>query len=339
MRDLIERPADLAAHLKVDVPALEAVTAQYPMRINRYFLEQAIKSGSGLLRQVVPDPRELNDPVGLVDPLAEERDSPAPCITHRYPDRVLFLVSHACAVNCRFCTRKRKIGHWPVITDAEIEAGVAYIRSHREISDVLISGGDPLMLSDERIDWILGQVRSIPHVETLRIGTRMPSALPYRITPALIDRLKLHAPLFINTHFNHPAELTKSACKALGLLADAGIPLGCQTVLLRGINDDAETLKRLFRLLIRNRVRPYYLLQGDLTRGTNHFRTRVEAGLEIMRKLRGPLTGLAVPQYIMDLPEGGGKVPLVPEYIVGETDNVLAVRNYEGRLCHYPQVE
>ena len=339
MRGAVESPEELAQALGVEAEPLREVCRRYPLRINRYFLDLAQKSGAALLRQVVPDPRELEDRVGLVDPLAEERDSPVAQITHRYPDRVLFLVSHACAMHCRFCTRKRKLGKMAPVTDPEIENGVAYIRSDRRISDVLISGGDPLMLSDDRIDWILGQVRRVPHVETVRIGTRMSSSLPQRITPELVDRLRRHRPLFINTHFNHPAELTPEAEKALALLADAGIPLGCQTVLLRGINDNAETLKRLFKRLIKNRVRPYYLLQGDLTLGTDHFRTRVETGLEIMAKLRGHVTGLAMPTLVMDLPEGGGKVPLCPEYIVKEEGRVLTVRNYEGRICHYPQAE
>ncbi len=339
MQDMVESPAELAQYINIDAEMLKIVTDKYPMRINRYFLDLAIGTGAALLRQIVPDMQEIADPFGMIDPLGEDQDSPVPNITHRYPDRVLFLISHACAVNCRFCTRKRKIGHWAPITDHEIERGIEYIRSDKRISDVLISGGDPLMLSDDRIDWILAAIRRVSHVETIRIGTRMPSTLPYRITPELVDRLKRYAPLFINMHFNHPAELTAQACEAISLLADAGIPLGCQTVLLRGINDDAETLKRLFRLLLRNRVRPYYLLQGDLTQGANHFRTRVEKGLDIMGKLRGDVTGMAVPHYVIDLPGGGGKVPLVPEYIVGDKDNVLEIRNYCGRICSYPQVE
>ena len=333
----VETPEALSEILSIDAAGLKPVADVYPMRINAYFLDTMLRVGEPLIRQVVPDPAELDDPEGLEDPLAEEANSPVPHLTHRYPDRVLFCLTHACAIYCRFCTRKRKVGRGRIVTVRDIENGIRYIRATPQVRDVLLSGGDPFMLDDERIEWILRKIKEIPHVEVIRIGTRIPSALPARITPALIRILKKIRPLFINLHFNHPAEITEEAERACRSLADSGAVLGNQTVLLRGINDNGEELTRLFRRLIQLRVRPYYLLQGDLTRGTRHFRTRIETGLELMRRLRGHISGLAVPTYVIDLPRGGGKIPLVPQYVTKLDEKELIARNYLEDTYHYPQ--
>ncbi|MFC1501801.1 KamA family radical SAM protein [bacterium] len=337
MNHYIETVEELSRYLDIDALSLNRVIDSYPMRINPYFLDLAIRKGEALLHQIIPDTRELHDHVGLVDPLAEERDSPVDNLTHRYPDRVLFLVSEECAVFCRFCTRKRRIGRPGQITDSAIEQGFEYIRHCREIRDVLVSGGDPLMLSDERLDWILGCLHAIPHVKIIRIGTRIPSVLPGRITPKLISIFNKYSPLYINVHFNHPGEVTSQSRKACALLSDGGIPLGNQTVLLRGINDDPRILLRLFRSLLTMRVKPYYLHQGDLTLGTDHFRTSIDAGLSIMKHLRGRISGMAIPSYVVDLPGGGGKVPLLPEYIVDKNRDDVVCINYQGKRFKYPQ--
>jgi lysine 2,3-aminomutase len=307
------------------------------MRINAYFLDRVLRGGDPLARQVVPDPRELEDTKGLDDPLAEDTYSPVPQVTHRYPDRVLFTVTNGCAVYCRFCTRKRKVGRGKPVSVQDIVGGIRYIRQTPQVKDVLVSGGDPFMLTDERIEWLLRKLKEIPHIETIRIGTRIPCVLPARVTPSLVRVLKRIRPLYINVHFNHPDEITKEAEAACRSLADAGAVLGNQTVLLRGINDDSSILASLFRGLLRMRVRPYYLLQADLTKGTDHFRTRIETGLAIMEKLRGHVSGLAVPHYVVDLPHGGGKVPLVPRYVVRRDEREWIVKNYLGREYAYPQ--
>jgi lysine 2,3-aminomutase len=337
LRQGVDTPEALAKLLPVDKDALRSVVEAYPLRINAYFLDLMLKAGEPLIRQVVPDPQELEDAVGLVDPLAEEANSPVPNLTHRYPDRVLFTVTNECAVYCRFCTRKRKVGKGKAVSVREIENGIRYIRETPRVRDVLVSGGDPFMLSDDRIEWILRKIMEIPHVETIRIGTRIPSALPSRVTTSLARILKKIRPLYINVHFNHPAEITEDSEKACLGLVDSGAVLGNQTVLLRGINDDAAVLTSLFRKLIRMRVRPYYLLQGDLTRGTEHFRTRIDTGLCIMEKLRGHVSGLAVPTYVIDLPNGGGKVPIVPNYMIEKSEAELVVKNYLGKEYRYPQ--
>jgi lysine 2,3-aminomutase len=280
--------------------------------------------------------RELDDPVGLEDPLDEENLSPVPYLVHKYPDRALFLICNECAMYCRFCTRKRKVGRPEMkITDETIAAGLEYLKKTPAITDVLLSGGDPLMLSDSRLEYILKALRAIPSIATIRIGTRIPCTLPMRVTPRLAAMLKKYHPLYINTHFNHPAEITPEAAQACNRLADAGIPLGCQTVLLRGINDSPEIIQQLMYLLIQIRVKPYYLFQADLTQGTSHFRTTINTGLDIMQHLIGHVTGLAVPTYALDAPGGGGKIPLTPEYTsaLGKT---LEFMTYRGVPCSYP---
>ena len=309
---------------------------RYPMLINPYYLGLIEAEGDPLFRQAVPCSRELANGLCVDDPLAEEELSPVPNLVHKYPDRALLLVHNRCAMYCRFCTRKRKVGTTAMrITDASVQQGIDYIARTPEIRDVLVSGGDPLLLSTDRLDWILSELRAIPSVETIRIGSRVPCTLPMRITDNLTAMLKKHHPLFINTHFNHPAELTREAAGACARLADAGIPLGCQTVLLKGVNDDAETMTALLRGLLRMRVKPYYLFQADLARGTDHFRVPVDQGLAIMRSLIGHLTGMAVPTYAVDAPGGGGKIPLVPDYIM-ERGRELVFTNYQGRVCSYP---
>ena len=337
LRNGVRNPKELAAHLSVPVSVTASVTAVYPMRINTYFLDLINEKGASISRQVVPDLRELQDTIGLEDPLAEEENSPVPNLTHRYPDRVLFLVSSDCPIHCRFCTRKRKIGKIPQPGTRVLQEGIRYIRESREVRDVLLSGGDPLMLSDERLEWILASIRSIRHVEIIRIGTRVPCALPQRVTAGLARLLKKYQPVYINIHFNHPDEITDVSRKACGRLADAGIPLGSQTVLLRGINDDAAVILNLMKQLLAIRVRPYYLLQADLTRGTEHFRTPIETGLRIMRNLRGFVSGLAVPTFVVDLPGGGGKVPLYPGYLQHVEGKEAVFKNYLDREYRYPE--
>lgn len=272
------------------------------------------------------------------DPLEEERDSPVPGIVHRYPDRVLFLVTGMCSTYCRYCTRSRMVGHDGVyhFEEEEWEMGIAYIAANPCIRDVLLSGGDPLTLTDEKLNWLLSRLRMIPHVEILRIGTKVPAVMPQRITPALTRLLKRFHPLWISIHVTHPDELTLEMAQGCNRLADAGIPLGSQTVLLAGVNDDVETMKRLMQGLLRLRVKPYYLYQCDPIPGSSHFRTPVAKGLEIIRGLRGYTTGYAVPTYVVDAPGGGGKIPLLPEYLIGREGNELIFRNYAGKLYRYP---
>lgn len=317
LQDSVTTPAELAQHFTVDCTALEHVLATYPMRINSYYLNLIQSVNDPLWRQAVPDPAELCDTVCMEDPLSEENLSPVPNLVHKYPDRVLFLIHSECAIYCRFCTRKRMVGTARMqINEKSIRQGLSYIKEHSSIREVLLSGGDPLLLSDERLDDILSRLRAIPSVEVIRIGTRVPCTLPMRVTSNLAKILKKHHPLYINTHFNHPRELTAEAEKACTRLADAGIPLGCQTVLLKGINDDHNTLRKLFTGLLRLRVKPYYLFQTDLTRGTNHFRTHTSTGITIMRKLIGNISGMAVPTFALDAPDGKGKIPLTPNYII-----------------------
>jgi lysine 2,3-aminomutase len=292
-----------------------------------------------LRRTVVPVTNEFaRVPCESDDPLGEEGTSPVPGIVHRYPDRVLFLVTDRCATHCRYCTRSRIVGRneGRASNGHGWEAAISYVESNRSVRDVLISGGDPLTLSDETLGRLLARLRSIPHVEILRLGTKMPVVLPQRITPALTRMLKRFHPLWINIHFTHPDEITPEVGHACARLANAGIPLGSQTVLLAGINDDLETMKRLLHGLLRIRVRPYYLYQCDPIPGSSHFRTPVEKGLELIRGLRGHTTGYAVPTFVIDAPGGGGKIPLLPDYVTGRDDMGWTLENYEGKIFLYP---
>ncbi|UZP66797.1 lysine 2,3-aminomutase [Desulfovibrio mangrovi] len=318
----------------------ELTLKKFPMAVTPYYLsliEAEDFRNDPTFMQAFPSAEELNiERSDMVDPLHEDADSPAPGITHRYPDRVLFHISNLCSMYCRHCTRKRKVGDKDSIPTKDVlEEGLEYIRNTPQIRDVLLSGGDPLMLSDERLDWILSKVREIEHVEVVRIGTRMPVVLPYRITDSLVEILKKHHPLWINTHFNHPRELTQSSRQALRRLADAGIPLGNQSVLLAGVNDCPRLIKKLNQKLVQNRVRPYYLYQCDLSEGLTHFRTPISKGIEIIESLRGHTSGYAVPTYVVDAPGGGGKIPVSPNYIVSWGTNKVVLRNYEGVITTY----
>jgi len=321
--------------------ALLYPSMKLPLRVTPYYLS-LIDPGDPedpLRRSVVPLAAEcFVSPGEAADPLDEEGDCQVPGIVHRYPDRVLFLVTGFCSTYCRYCTRSRKVGdsHRTPLTEEQIDAALAYIASHKEVRDVLVSGGDPLTLSNDRLESLLARIRKIPHVEFLRIGTKVPAVLPQRVTPELVKMLKRYHPLWISIHFTHPREITPESAKACERLADAGIPLGSQTVLLKGINDDTTTLKRLFQRLLAVRVRPYYLYQCDPIIGSAHFRTNIERGLELISSLRGFTTGYAVPTYVVDAPGGGGKVPLYPSTLVGREENRVMLKNYQGRLFTYP---
>lgn len=311
----------------------------FQARINPYYLSLIKYKGDPIWLQCVPDEKELEDINAKEDPLDEDNMSPVPNIVHRYPDRVLFLVNSQCGLYCRFCTRKRKVGNPEKISMKTLESAFEYIAKRTEISDVILSGGDPLMLTDFMLERILIRLREIKHIQIIRIGTRMPCVLPQRITQKLCNMLKKYHPIYINTHFNHPSEITEESSRACAMLADAGIPLGNQAVLMKGINDDAETIKELFKKLLTIRVKPYYLYQADITKGTNHFRTPLSKGLEIMDKLRGHISGLAVPYFVIDSPGGGGKIPLLPEYVVAKMDDRIILRNYKYDIFEYPDVE
>lgn len=290
-------------------------------------------------RQVIPRVEEMTvAPWELVDPCGEDEHMPVPGLVHRYPDRVLFLVTDRCAAYCRYCTRSRVVsGVGEQHLHTEFREAIAYIRAHTEVRDVLLSGGDPLLFSDERLEHLLAQLRAIPHVEFLRIGTRIPVFLPQRITPPLCEMLSKYHPLWISIHTNHPREATGEVYEACSRLADAGIPLGNQTVLLRGVNDEAAVMKELLHKLLMMRVRPYYIYQCDLVKGTHHLRTSVRKGLEIMEQLRGHTTGYAVPQFVIDAPGGGGKVPVAPDYVLAHDKHRVILRNYEGKIFEYPE--
>ncbi|MGE4553131.1 MAG: lysine 2,3-aminomutase [Desulfovibrionaceae bacterium] len=318
--------------------------AKFPMAVTPYYaslIDTAHFAQDPVFLQSFPQSAELKiGPHDQTDPLHEDVDSPVPGITHRYPDRVLFQVSGTCAMYCRHCTRKRRVGDPDSIPSrADLERGLEYIRNTPQVRDVLLSGGDPFLLSDEMLDWILTRVREIGHVEVVRIGTRTPVVLPYRITESLVAMLRRHHPLWINTHFNHPRELTASSRRALRRLADAGIPLGNQSVLLAGVNDCPRLIRTLNQKLVQNRVRPYYLYQCDMSEGLTHFRTPVGKGIEIMESLRGHTSGFAVPTYVIDAPGGGGKIPVMPNYIVSWGANKVVLRNYEGVITTYHEPE
>jgi lysine 2,3-aminomutase len=307
------------------------------MRITPAALEQIKEVGDPMWNQYIPTVEELHVVDGVIDSLDEDGDSPVPNITHRYPDRALFLVSPVCASYCRFCTRRRKVGDPEKIPLNQYDSAFQYLREHTEIRDVIMSGGDPMMLSDRRLEYLFQQLRSIPHIEIIRIGSRITSHLPERITPEFCEMVQKYHPIFMNTHFNHPSELTPAAVAALDRLSKAGISLGCQTVLLKGVNDDAKVMMKLMHELLKARVRPYYIFMADQVAGGEHFRTTVQKGLEIMQALRGWTSGLAVPQFVIDSPGGGGKVPLLPEYVESITDDEVIFRNYEGKRFAYKQ--
>ena len=325
-----------------EIESLEETIAKFPLSITPYYLsliDADNYKNDPVFKQSFPSPSELiTCRYEMADPLAEDKDSPVPGLVHRYPDRVLFHISNICSMYCRHCTRKRKVGDKDSIpTKDEILKGIQYIRDTPRVRDVLLSGGDPFMLPDDYIDWILTEIQDIPHVEVVRIGTRMPVVLPYRITNDLVRILKKHHPLWINTQFNHPREITSSSKEALRKLADAGIPLGNQSVLLADINDCPRIMRELVHKLVQNRVRPYYLYQCDLSEGLSHFRTPVGKGIEILESLTGHTSGFCVPTYVIDAPGGGGKIPVSPNYLISWSTNKVILRNYEGVITSYKE--
>ncbi len=292
-------------------------------------------------KQAVPTSMELHTAESdMVDPLHEDTDSPAEGLTHRYPDRVLLLVTDQCSMYCRHCTRRRKAG----VTDKamprdQIDKAIDYIRNTPRVRDVLISGGDGLLISDEMLEYVIKNLREIPHVEIIRIGSRTPVVMPQRITPELVNMLKKYHPIWFNTHFNHPKEVTPESTRACEMLADAGIPLGNQSVLLKGVNDCPFIMKKLVQDLLKIRIRPYYIYQCDLSRGISHFRTSIGKGIEIIEHLRGHTSGLAVPTFVVDAPGGGGKIPVMPQYLISRSDRKVILRNYEGVISVYEEPE
>lgn len=335
---------ELGRILQLSESEHEAITRRsgaLPLGITPYYasLLSSDDPEQGLRRTVIPVIDEfLESPGEARDPLGEDGDAAVPGLIHRYPDRVLFLVSAFCSVYCRYCTRSRVVGNFGEyhFSKAQWERALQYIEGNPVIRDVLLSGGDPLDLSDEKLQWLLTRLRAIKHVEFIRIGTKVPAVLPQRVTHTLTRMLKKLHPLWMSLHFTHPDEITPETKEACSRLADAGIPLGSQTVLLKGVNDSVETMKRLFHGLLQNRVRPYYLYQCDPILGSKHFRTPVQRGLEIIQGLRGHTTGYAIPHFVIDGPGGGGKIPLLPEYLQGRDGDDLILKNYEGQVFRYP---
>jgi lysine 2,3-aminomutase len=318
---------------------LKLVTAKYPLAITPYYLSliNLDDPDDPIRKQAIPSIEEITmGAIGMEDPLEEKRDSVVPGLVHRYPDRVLMVLTDICPMLCRHCTRKREWhnGGW-VRPDKEIEAMLDYIRHNHNVRDVIISGGDPLTLSTERLESIIARVRAIEHVEIIRIGTRFPAVLPQRIDAELCNMLSKYGPIWLNTHFNHYREITPESARACDRLLRSGVPVNNQCVLLRGINDTVETQLKLCHSLLKSKVRPYYLFQCDEVQGTEHLRTPVETGIKIMEGLRGHTSGLAIPTYVIDLPFGGGKVPINPEYVIAKSESELILKNYQGRLFRF----
>lgn len=344
LQNLIVDPDQLREILPLtdaQVSEIRKASQLFPMAITPYYasLMDPNNPRCPIRLQSVPTIQEtMIASADIEDPLGEDHDSPVPGITHRYPDRVLLLVSQMCAMFCRHCTRKRSVGDKQQSPSKdELKTAIQYIRDTPEVRDVLISGGDPFLLSTKRLDWILTELNAIDHVEIVRIGTRTPVVLPQRIDDELITMLKKHHPIWVNTHFNHPREITPQSREALRKLADAGIPLGNQNVLLRDVNDCPLIVQNLVHRLVENRVRPYYMYQCDLSRGIEHFRTSVSKGIEIMEMLIGHTSGFAVPTYVVDAPGGGGKIPLTPQYLISMGTRKVVLRNYEGVICLYSE--
>jgi lysine 2,3-aminomutase len=328
-----------------EIAAIEASKGRMATAITPYFAKLMDRNDSNcpIRRQAIPTMDEFHlSPADLLDPCAEDENSPVHSLVHRYPDRVLLLITDKCAVYCRYCTRRRMVGESEkCINEQELDQAIAYIQSNKKIRDVLISGGDPLLLEDDHLEGVIAKIRKISHVEIIRIGTRVPVSLPQRITPSLVAMLKKYHPLWISIHFSHPKEITKDCRRACAMLAEAGIPMGSQTVLLRGINDRPVVMKKLMHELLKIRVRPYYIYQCDLAMGTEHFRTPVAVGINIIEKLRGHTTGYAVPSFVIDAPGGGGKIPVGPTYLISQDKGKMVLRNYQGKVFEYqePQVQ
>ncbi|MBQ8703827.1 MAG: lysine 2,3-aminomutase [Bacteroidales bacterium] len=324
-----------------EAEGIKKALAKFRMAITPYYLSLIDPNDpyDPIRRQAIPAGEECNiAPADLNDPLHEDEDSPAPGLTHRYPDRVLFLITDMCSMYCRHCTRRRFAGQKDDESPSErIEKCLAYIEKTPQVRDVLLSGGDCLMVSDKKLEYIIQRLRAIPHVEIVRLGSRTPVVCPQRITPELCDMLKKYHPIWLNTHFNHPNEFTPEAEQALARLANAGIPLGNQTVLLRGVNDCVHVMKKLMHELVRNRVRPYYIYQCDLSMGLEHFRTPVSKGIEIIENLRGHTSGYAVPTFVVDAPGGGGKTPVMPQYVISQSPDKVILRNFEGVITTYTE--
>ncbi len=335
IRDSIHTVDQMVEKFNLDKSVAEQLDGFFQARINPYYLSLIRHQGDPIWRQCVPDKDELEDLDGAEDPLKEDEMSPVPNITHRYPDRALFLTTSQCGMYCRFCTRKRKVGNADKISMKELESAFKYIEKHTEIRDVIMSGGDPLMLTDTMLEKILKRLRSIQHVEIIRIGTKMPCVLPHRITPKLVEIIKKYHPIYINTHFNHPWEITPESTKACAMLADAGCPIGNQAVLMKGVNDDPEVMKELLLKLLKIRVKPYYLFMADETKGTRHFKTSIQTGLDIIYKLRGNISGLAIPHLVIDAPGGGGKIPILPQYVLHHDEDRIVLRNYKNDVYVY----
>lgn len=324
-----------------EIEGIKHSKGRLALAVTPYFLSlmDPVNPNCPIRRQAIPTKQELhlskND---MFDPCGEDKDSPVPGLVHRYPDRVLLLVTDQCAVYCRYCTRRRLVGTSErSITQGNFEEVLKYLKTHKKVRDVLLSGGDPLLLENERLEEILSRLRAIPHIEILRIGTRVPVTLPQRITAGLLKMLKKYHPLMMSIHFSHPKEITDAVRKACNDLADSGIPLGSQTVLLKGINDKPQIMKKLMHELLKIRVRPYYIYQCDLAMGTEHFRTSIATGVQIIEKLRGHTTGYAVPTFVVDAPGGGGKIPVEPDYVISREKGKMVLRNYEGKIYEYPE--
>ncbi|MDD2279817.1 MAG: lysine 2,3-aminomutase [Bacteroidales bacterium] len=344
VRNRIETLEELKKYIKITAEEEEGISKSLQtlrMAITPYYLSLIDPSNPNcpVRKQAVPSAAETYvSPADLLDPLHEDEDSPVPGLTHRYPDRVLFLITDMCSMYCRHCTRRRFAGQKDAALPKDnIDKGIEYIANHPEVRDVLLSGGDALLVSDSRLEEIIKRLRAIPHVEIIRIGTRTPVVLPQRITDDLVNMLKKYHPIWLNTHFNHSNEITPESAEACAKMANAGIPLGNQSVLLRGINDCPNIMKRLVHKLVMIRVRPYYIYQCDLSMGLEHFRTPVSKGLEIIESLRGHTSGFAVPTFVVDAPGGGGKTPVMPQYVISQMPGKIILRNFEGVIAAYTE--
>lgn len=340
MQQRIRSASDLAAWIDPsddERAAIEALATRFRFVITPYYasLMDPADPACPIRRQVVPRLAELDDPLGRADPLDEVAHSPVKNVVRVYRDRIAFCVNNECALYCRYCLRKRMLGEpeW-AMKQRELETALGWIRATPEIRDVLLTGGDPLVFSDDKLEWLLSELRAIPHVELIRLGTRLPVTLPFRVTDALCALLERHHPIWVNTHFNHPAELSTDAAEAIDGLTRAGCPVGNQSVLLAGVNDDVETMKRLCEGLVRMRVRPYYCYQAQLLEGTAHFRVPIERGVELFRALRGRTSGFAIPLYVLDTPYG--KVPLTHSYLRGREGDDVLVETFDGRIWREP---
>jgi lysine 2,3-aminomutase len=326
---------------KSEEDAITSVLSKLRMAITPYWLTLMDPDDPScpVRKQAIPSIEELHvSKSDMVDPLSEDEDSPVPGLTHRYPDRVLFLITDMCSMYCRHCTRRRFAGqHDADRSMSALDKGIEYIRNTPEVTDVLLSGGDALLVSDKRLEYVISKLREIDHVQVIRIGTRTPVVMPQRITDELVGMLSKYHPIWLNTHYNHPHEITTASMEAIAKLVDAGIPVGNQSVLLRGINDDVMTMRRLVKNLVAIRVRPYYIYQCDLSVGIEHFRTPVSKGIEIIEGLRGHVSGYAVPTFVVDAPGGGGKIPVMPNYVISMTPGRVVLRNYEGVITTYEE--